>query len=48
MRSELFCLYLHQNYLDFFEKIEDVVREREREREREGGGRRTEMYLVVA
>ena len=31
MRSELFCLYLHQNYLDFFEKIEDVVRGRERE-----------------
>ena len=44
MRSELFCLYLHQNYLDFFEKIEDVVRGRERE----GEGRKTEMYLAVA
>ncbi|XP_071995186.1 cell cycle checkpoint protein RAD17 [Engystomops pustulosus] len=26
MRSELFNLYLHQNYLDFFSDIDDVVR----------------------
>ncbi|KAM8961738.1 cell cycle checkpoint protein RAD17 [Pelodytes ibericus] len=26
MRSELFNLYLHQNYLDFFSEINDVVR----------------------
>lgn len=26
MQSELFNLYLHQNYLDFFSDIDDVVR----------------------
>ena len=26
MTSDLFTLYLHQNYLDFFEDIEDIVR----------------------
>ncbi|XP_072270061.1 cell cycle checkpoint protein RAD17 [Pyxicephalus adspersus] len=29
MRSELFNLYLHQNYLDFFSDIDDVVRSSE-------------------
>ena len=47
MRSELFCLYLHQNYLDFFEKIEDVVRGREREREGSHKSCKTEVFKFI-